>query len=82
MQTTITAKGQITIPAKLRRKFHLRPGDVLQFDENASFLKAMPAFDIKTMRAVIGCSRNVGPDMSPEKWLAETRGPVDLPKKR
>ena len=82
MRTTVTVKGQITIPAKLRRKFHLRPGDVLQFDENAAFLKAMPAFEVKTMRAVIGCSRHVGPGVSPEKWLEETRGTVDLPPKR
>lgn len=44
---TITSKGQITIPRSLRRKFHLNPGDKLDFDEKASVLVARRAVDRK-----------------------------------
>ena len=40
MQATLTSKGQITIPLQIREKFHLKVGDLLDFDEAAPFLKA------------------------------------------
>lgn len=45
MIVTITAKGQITIPKQLRRKFHLSAGDKLEFDEEAPVLLARRAAD-------------------------------------
>lgn len=45
MQVTITSKGQITIPLRLRRKFHLHAGDRLEFDEDAPVLTARRAVD-------------------------------------
>ncbi len=32
-QSKITARGQITVPTEVRRKFGLRPGDILCFLE-------------------------------------------------
>ena len=43
MQATLTSKGQITIPIRVRNRLHLKPGDVLDFDETAPFLKATKA---------------------------------------
>jgi len=40
MTVTITAKGQITIPLRLRQRFNLRVGDQLEFDESAPVLTA------------------------------------------
>lgn len=40
MTVTITAKGQITIPLRLRQRFHLNVGDKLEFDESAPVLTA------------------------------------------
>lgn len=78
MKATLTSKGQITIPAKIRRKLGLRPGQVLDFDEDAPYLKAVPAFDEDAMRSVIGCAKGVLGRKTAD-WLDETRGPVALP---
>lgn len=43
MKATLTSKGQITIPLRLREKFHLQAGDQLEFDEEASVLTARRA---------------------------------------
>ncbi|MEY2881155.1 MAG: prlF antitoxin for toxin YhaV toxin [Verrucomicrobiota bacterium] len=40
MKATLTEKGQITIPARLRKRWGLKPGQVIEFDENAPFLQA------------------------------------------
>ena len=57
MKATLTSKGQITIPAAIRERLGLKPGQVLDFDENAPFLKAVPAFDEEEMHSVLGCAR-------------------------
>lgn len=31
MQTTMTSKGQVTVPKAIREQLHLRPGDKLNF---------------------------------------------------
>lgn len=82
MRAKITSKGQITIPAKVRRKLRLHPGQILEFDEDAPFLKAVKVFDPKAMYGTIGCCREtLGPAKSVNEWLEATRGRVQLPKK-
>lgn len=78
MKATLTSKGQITIPARIRRKLGLRAGQILDFDEDASYLRAVPVFDEDAMRSVLGCARGkLGKTTS--RWLDQTRGPVELP---
>ena len=33
---TITSKGQVTIPKKVRDKLHLKPGDIINFEIESS----------------------------------------------
>ncbi|MGH9319634.1 MAG: AbrB/MazE/SpoVT family DNA-binding domain-containing protein [Vicinamibacteria bacterium] len=73
MKATLTSKGQITIPAKLRERLGLKPGQQLDFDEDAPFLKAVPVFDEREMRSVIGSAKGRLGRTSRE-WLDETRG--------
>jgi AbrB family looped-hinge helix DNA binding protein len=78
MKATLTSKGQITIPAAIRQRLGLKPGQVLDFDEHAPYLKAIPVFDEEEMRSVLGCARGALGHRSRE-WLDQTRGPVALP---
>ena len=43
MQATLTLEAFNFIPEPIRRRLHLQPGTVLEFDELAPFLKAVPA---------------------------------------
>ncbi len=79
MQSTLTSKGQITIPVALRRKLHLKAGDVLDFDEKTPYLKAVKQVDEKRMRSVLGCAKKKFGNKTVNQWLDELRGPVELP---
>jgi len=75
MKARLTSKGQITIPAAIRRRLGLEPGQVLEFDENAPYLSAVAVFDEPAMRAVVGCTRGrLG--RTSDGWLDQTRGPA------
>jgi AbrB family looped-hinge helix DNA binding protein len=76
MKANLTSKGQITIPILIRRKLGLKSGQVLDFDETAPFLKAVPVFDEEEMRSVLGCARRRLGRRS-AAWLNETRGMVE-----
>lgn len=76
MKATLTSKGQITIPRAIRRRLGLQAGQVLEFDEEAPYVLAVPVFDEEAMRAVVGCTRGRMRKNSDE-WLDETRGCVD-----
>jgi AbrB family looped-hinge helix DNA binding protein len=76
MKATLTSKGQITIPRAIRRRLGLEPGQILEFDEEAPYLRAVPVFDEEAMRALVGCARG-GLGMTSDQWLDETRGPAD-----
>jgi AbrB family looped-hinge helix DNA binding protein len=77
MKSTITSKGQITIPIRIRRRLNLKPGQILEFDESVPFLKASKAFNPQDMYDAIGCCRGAS-RLSAKEWLNQTRGPLDL----
>jgi AbrB family looped-hinge helix DNA binding protein len=79
MKATVTSKGQITIPLAIRRKLKLHRGTVLEFDEEADYLKASKSADADRMRAVIGIAKKELAGKSIEEWMEMLRGPVRLP---
>jgi AbrB family looped-hinge helix DNA binding protein len=76
MQATINSKYQVAIPAKLRKKFRLKPGMKLKFDEDAPDLRAQPRyeFDVKKMYSVIGCAKDFMPGKSVKEIMIAIRG--------
>jgi AbrB family looped-hinge helix DNA binding protein len=75
MKATLTSKGQITIPTAIWQRLGLKAGQVLEFDETAPYLVAVPVFDEPAMRALTGCtSGRLG--KTSDEWLDEIRGPA------
>ena len=61
MAVTLSEKGQIKIPLKIRKRLGLKPSMRLVFDEEAPFLKATREVDLAQMRTALGClARDVG----------------------
>jgi AbrB family looped-hinge helix DNA binding protein len=54
MIVTITSKGQITIPLRVRQKLHLNVGDQLEFDEDAPVLTARRVVDRGEWEKIFG----------------------------
>ena len=81
MKATVTSKGQITIPVRLREKFGLRPGTVLEFDEKAPVLTARRVVSRQRMARAAGVLERELAGKSTREWLADLRGKVELPER-
>jgi AbrB family looped-hinge helix DNA binding protein len=79
MKATLTSKGQITIPADIRQRLHLKPGDVLEFDESVPFLKATKAISPKAWAAFGQGWKDPWPGQGMEQVMEDLRGEVALP---
>lgn len=79
MKAAMTSKGQITIPIEIRERLGLEPGQVLDFDEQAAYLKATKVFDAARMDSALGRFRTQLKGKSSSALLDETRGAVALP---
>lgn len=80
MQATLTSKGQITIPIDVRNRLHLKPGDVLEFDETAPFLKATKTIPPKAWEEFGQGWKDPWPaTMNMDEVMDDLRGPVELP---
>ncbi len=79
MKATLTSKGQITIPVGIRSRLHLKPGDVLEFDENAPFMKATKTIPSAAWEHFGAQWADPWPGQGVEAVLDDLRGPVELP---
>ena len=66
---TLSSKGQLVIPARLRQLLGLQSGDRLALSLEADGLRLVPLNREKnrTARALIGCAGYQGPPMSLEE---------------
>lgn len=80
MNAILSSKGQITIPLKIREKLHLKTGDVLDFDENASFLKAVRVISPEAWDNFGAGWKDPWPGVKTDDVMDELRGPVELPR--
>lgn len=79
MKSTLTSKGQITIPIDVRRRLHLQPGDILEFDEAAPFLKATKTIAPQAWEQFGREASDPWKGMDLLQVMKELRGPVKLP---
>ncbi len=79
MNATLTSKGQITIPIRVRNRLHLKPGDILEFDETAPFLKATKTIPPHAWDECIKGWKDPWPGLATNEVIDDLRGPVDLP---
>jgi AbrB family looped-hinge helix DNA binding protein len=81
VQATITSKGQVTIPVHIRNRLHLKPGDIIEFDETAPFLKATKAIPPHAWEEFGKGWNDPWANLSMNEVMDELRGPVELPPK-
>jgi AbrB family looped-hinge helix DNA binding protein len=46
MRSRVTKKGQVTVPAQLRKQFHIEAGKSVKFEESAAGIVMKPEPDI------------------------------------
>lgn len=72
---TVTSKGQVTLPASLRRTLKLKPGDKVAFergDDGRYFIDARTG-SLADLRGLIKMDTPIS-DEDIERWIAEARG--------
>ncbi len=78
MNATLTSKGQITIPLKIRENLRLKTGDVLDFDEGATFLKAVRVIPPEAWENFEAGWKDPWPGKNMEEVMVDLRGLVEL----
>jgi antitoxin PrlF len=74
MKSTISEKGQVTIPKEIRDRLGLKPGSVIEFAAvNGQIIgRKMPTDD--PVAAVTGI---IKPTLDVDRYLKQTRGPTE-----
>jgi AbrB family looped-hinge helix DNA binding protein len=74
MKTTVSEKGQITVPKQLRERLDIRAGDQLELAEEAGRLVARKAIAADPVADVYGVLR---PDHGTDETIRALRGTPD-----
>jgi len=53
IESTITAKGQITVPRRIREFLHVKPKDKVAFEIENGEVKMKPAMDVESAFGII-----------------------------
>ena len=59
MQTAVTKRGQTVIPAPIRKRYRIQPGDNLVWLDDGQTIKVIPV-PADSIRALRGCGRGEG----------------------
>jgi len=81
MKSVVGEKGQVTIPKAIRESLGLRPGAILEFEEQGGKLIGRRVVRIDPLEGLVG----ILPAMDVDGALEELRGPAwraDLDRKR
>lgn len=69
MLSTVTTKGQVTIPVDIRSRFHILPNDRVDFYVEGDRILLIPVRSLKDLRGVVQ-SAGVG-DQAEERTIAK-----------
>jgi AbrB family looped-hinge helix DNA binding protein len=75
VKSTVSEKGQVTVPKPLRESLDIRPGDQLDFAEEEGRLVASKAANDDPVGSVYG---SLQLDRSTDEIIRELRGEPDL----
>lgn len=81
MATTVTVKGQVTLPKKVREAAGIKPGDRVEVRANASggvIIEKPGADDYKARLYALGTRRLIHDKMTTDEFMKEIRGDPDL----
>ncbi|MGH8964925.1 MAG: AbrB/MazE/SpoVT family DNA-binding domain-containing protein [Actinomycetes bacterium] len=76
MRAVVSEKGQVTIPKQLRDRLGIRPGEVLEFEEDGGRLVAVKQRRRAPLDSVYGILQVSNPT---DELITQLRGPADLP---
>lgn len=76
MKAIVSEKGQVTIPKRLRDELGIKPGQVLDFEEDQGRLIGVKLDFDDPLGALLGAYPS---EISTDELMEELRGPVDLP---
>ncbi len=74
MKSVVSEKGQVTIPKRLRERMGIRPGEILEFEEEGGRLVATKVSPEDPVDAVYGIAKL---DRSTDEFIRELRGDPD-----
>ena len=74
MKATVSEKGQVTIPKRLRERLDIRPGEVLDFEEDGGVLVARKAAHQAAVDGLFGILETPG---GSDVILRRLRGEAD-----
>ena len=74
-EATMTSKGQITVPARLRSALHLKPGDKIVFVEEAGGYRIEPQTGtLADLQGIVRGGRDAVTTEQVAAWIEESRG--------
>ena len=74
-EATMTSKGQITLPSRLRAAMHLKPGDKLVFVEEGGGYRLEPQTGtLADLRGIVRGGGDVVTSSQVSDWIEESRG--------
>ncbi|MDP2409001.1 MAG: AbrB/MazE/SpoVT family DNA-binding domain-containing protein [Pseudolabrys sp.] len=81
MATTVTVKGQVTLPKKVRDAAGIKPGDRVEVRANASggvIIEKPETDDYKARLYALGKRRLIRDNLTTDEFMKELRGDPDL----
>ncbi|HWC06196.1 MAG TPA: AbrB/MazE/SpoVT family DNA-binding domain-containing protein [Gemmatimonadota bacterium] len=76
MKTKVSERGQVTIPKKIRKRLGIRPGQVLEVDEERGRVVMSKIVQEDVFERLTGILKL---DKSTDELIDEMRGPAALP---